>query len=73
LIAPDDGIALAQRLDTLVNAPELRVTMGAEGRRIVEARFDAARNTARLLDLTMDLCRRKEVARAGTPADQRHA
>jgi glycosyltransferase involved in cell wall biosynthesis len=73
LIAPDDGLALAQRLDTLVNAPELRATMGAEGRRIVEARFDAARNTARLLDLTMDLCRRKEVARAGTPADQRHA
>jgi glycosyltransferase involved in cell wall biosynthesis len=60
LIAPGDGAALAERLEALVVAPERRGAMGREGRRIVEARFDAARNTARTLDVIVALCRRRE-------------
>lgn len=57
LIAPDDGAALAQRIDALAQSSELCATMGMEARRIVEERFDAARNTSRLLDTIIKTCR----------------
>lgn len=70
LIAPDDGALLAQRLTTLIDAPELRARMGAEGRRIVEAHFDAANTTARLLDVIVEACRTSRATQARTTADQ---
>lgn len=73
LIAPNDGAVLAQRLDALITSENLRTRMGLEGRRIVEDRFDAARNTAHLLDTIADLCRRRETARANPAAHQRSA
>lgn len=62
LIAPDDGVTLAQRLETLVEAPELRAWMGHEGRRIAETRFDARCNATRLLDLMVNACRQQRDA-----------
>lgn len=73
LIAPDDGMALIQRLEALIDRPEQRIAMGTEGRRIVEARFDAARNTAHLLDLITDYCRRRRTAHTDTTANQRRS
>jgi glycosyltransferase involved in cell wall biosynthesis len=57
LVEPGDEEGLARALRDLVGSPELRVRMGAEGRRVVELRFDAARTTARLLDLLESLAR----------------
>jgi glycosyltransferase involved in cell wall biosynthesis len=70
LIARDDGRALFRCLDTLIGAPDVCAAMGAEGRRIVEDRFDAARNTARLLDHIVDLCRRRDCAGAHPSPDR---
>ncbi|MFL5420549.1 MAG: glycosyltransferase, partial [Myxococcales bacterium] len=58
LIDPGDEQGLVRALRDLVESPELRARMGALGRRIVEERFDAARTTARLLDLLESLARR---------------
>ncbi len=58
MIAPDDGAGLSARIKTLLSSPERRTRMGAEGRRVVEQRFDASINTTRLLDLVVDLARR---------------
>jgi glycosyltransferase involved in cell wall biosynthesis len=49
LIAPGDGHSLLERLLLLRRDAPRRTAMGAEGRRIVEARFDAARNTETVL------------------------
>jgi glycosyltransferase involved in cell wall biosynthesis len=57
LVAPGDEVAVARSLRELAGSPELRGRMGESGRRIVEARFDAARTTARLLDLLEALAR----------------
>jgi glycosyltransferase involved in cell wall biosynthesis len=58
LVDPGDEQGLVRALRDLAGSPELRARMGALGRRIVEARFDAARTTARLLDLLESLARR---------------
>jgi glycosyltransferase involved in cell wall biosynthesis len=58
LVDPGDEQGLVRALRDLVESPELRARMGALGRRIVEERFDAARTTARLLDLLESLARR---------------
>ncbi|HVI22266.1 MAG TPA: glycosyltransferase family 4 protein [Myxococcales bacterium] len=58
LVDPGDEQGLLRALRDLVESPELRARMGALGRRIVEERFDAARTTARLLDLLESLARR---------------
>ena len=39
--APGEAAAFAKALDTLLNQPELRARLGAEGRRKVEAHYDA--------------------------------
>lgn len=57
MITPDDGAALSARIKTLLASSERRAMMGAEGRRVVEQRFDASINTTRLLDLVVSLAR----------------
>jgi glycosyltransferase involved in cell wall biosynthesis len=57
LVDPGDEGALVRALRELTGSAELRARMGAEGRRIVEERFDAARTTAKLLDLLKSLAR----------------
>jgi glycosyltransferase involved in cell wall biosynthesis len=57
LVAPGDEHGLVRALRELVESAELRGRMGEEGRRIVETRFDAARTTAKLLDLLKALAR----------------
>jgi len=57
LIAPGDGAALAARIDALLDDPDRRTAMGMAGRRIVEARFDAAKTTALLLDRIVEVAR----------------
>jgi glycosyltransferase involved in cell wall biosynthesis len=58
LIDPGDEQGLVQALRSLVVSSDLRARMGDAGRRIVEDRFDAARTTAKLLDLLKALARR---------------
>jgi glycosyltransferase involved in cell wall biosynthesis len=58
LIDPGDEDGLVLALRDLVGSVDLRARMGAEGRRIVESRFDAARTTEKLLDLLKSLARR---------------
>lgn len=55
LIAPGNREGLADTLETLVARSDLRASMGLEGRKIVEARFDAAHNTDRQLDRIIQL------------------
>ena len=57
LVDPGDEQGLVHAIRDLAGSRELRAQMGALGRRIVEARFDAARTTARLLDLLESLAR----------------
>ena len=73
LIAPDDDTALAERVEMLAASAEMRARMGLEGRRIVEARFDAAQNTGILLDNIVELCRRRQSAGAGRSITRRNA
>jgi glycosyltransferase involved in cell wall biosynthesis len=58
LIDPGDEAGLVRAVRQLAGSAELRARMGDEGRRIVENRFDAARTTAKLLDLLKGLARR---------------
>lgn len=73
LIGPDDGQALAERIEKLVESPRLRLKMGTEGRRIAEARFDAAKNTDHLLDTILDLCAARATARNRTIVARRRS
>ena len=61
LIDPGDETALVRALRELVGSPDLRARMGEAGRRIVEDRFDAARTTAKLLDLLKSLALTRNV------------
>ena len=58
LVDPGDEQGLVLALRNLAGSVDLRARMGEEGRRIVEDRFDAARTTAKLLDLLKALARR---------------
>ena len=51
MVPPDDGDALAERLQLLLDDAGRRRAMGARGRALVERDFDAARNVPRMLDL----------------------
>lgn len=51
LIAPNDHVALAARLDCLLEDTALRHTMGERGREKVLARFDARENSKQLVEL----------------------
>jgi glycosyltransferase involved in cell wall biosynthesis len=62
LIAPGDGVALRQRVETLLQAPERRARMGAAGRARAERHFDGARNARALLDLIIDVAAKNRSA-----------
>jgi glycosyltransferase involved in cell wall biosynthesis len=49
LVAPDDGEALAARIEQLLGDPELRRRMGERGRARVEAEYSAAVTVPRML------------------------
>lgn len=51
LVPPNDGAALADRLERLLTDAALRRSMGARGRAKVLTHFDAARNSQRLIEL----------------------
>jgi glycosyltransferase involved in cell wall biosynthesis len=51
LVAPDDLDAVADRLQRLVENPDLRLRMGASGRRRVETRFNAATISESVVEL----------------------
>ena len=55
LLAPNDGAALRAAIERLVQAPQLQLQLGAAGRRKADSRFDAARNTWKLLALLRDV------------------
>ena len=51
VIQPNDGAALAQRIERLLADATLRLSMGKHARQKVEERFNARRNAGRLLEL----------------------
>ncbi len=51
VVEPGSVEALAAAIQTLLQSPELRASMGDAGRRVVEVDFDAARNAQRLLNV----------------------
>jgi glycosyltransferase involved in cell wall biosynthesis len=51
LVPPDDGAALAERIETLLRDPEMRRRMGVQGRALAEREFSAAVNVPRILAL----------------------
>jgi len=51
LVAPSDDRALAEAIERLVDAPELREKFGVAGRRRVTRDYDLDRNVARLADV----------------------
>jgi glycosyltransferase involved in cell wall biosynthesis len=55
LVPPDDATALAAALDRLIYDPDLRRTMGAEGRRRVQARFSVQQMVERTQALYREL------------------
>ena len=62
LVKVGDGPALHEAVTGLIDDPALRETLAGRARARCEQRFDAARQTARLIDLM------REVAAAGPPA-----
>jgi glycosyltransferase involved in cell wall biosynthesis len=54
LVAPGDGRALLQALDTLIKDAGRRRSWGSAGRAIADLRFDAAQQSARVLALIAD-------------------
>ncbi len=62
LVKVGDGPGLHQAVVGLIEDPTLRETLAGRARARCEQRFDAARQTARLIDLM------REVAAAGPPA-----
>ncbi len=67
VIDPDDPTALRDRIERLVADPVLRARMGARGRAIAEARFDAAACAGTIADtlLTLAGARKDGAARDG--------
>lgn len=57
LVPERDVAGLAERLCTLIERPELRSAFGAEGRRIVEQRFDVKALTRQLVQTYADVLR----------------
>jgi glycosyltransferase involved in cell wall biosynthesis len=57
LIPPDDGSALRHALEVLVETTSLRAWMGAEGRAVATAHFDATQQAQRLLALLARVAR----------------
>ena len=55
VIDPDDAGALRERLERLVQSPELRARMGGRSRRLAEERFDMAKNANRIAELLLEL------------------
>lgn len=57
LMKPGSGVELRAALESLLGNPTQRAEFGAEGRRVVETRFDAQKSAARLLELLTGLAR----------------
>lgn len=73
LIQPNDGAALADRLECLLEDAALRRAMGAHARARVLRDFDASKNSRRLIDLMKMLALARggaEDMSRGTPADR---
>lgn len=66
MVAQHDPAALARALGRLLGNPDVRVRLAVQARRLVEDRFDAVRNTARLRDIFRSAARRGDrVAEVG--------
>jgi len=57
LIPEGDGDLLRQRIETLINDPNLRRSMGERGREIAVERFDSRKNMQTLLELLKQVAR----------------
>jgi glycosyltransferase involved in cell wall biosynthesis len=55
LIRPDDHRALAEALERLARKPAWRRSLGANAEQLVNEKFNATTNAARLIDLLVDL------------------
>jgi glycosyltransferase involved in cell wall biosynthesis len=51
LVPPGDGLRLGEALEALLDMSEAAATMGAQGRKVVEEKFDAEKTAERLLTL----------------------
>jgi glycosyltransferase involved in cell wall biosynthesis len=69
LVPVGDANALRVSVLSLLARPEARTRMGRAGRRVVEADFDARRNSQRLLDVLKAVADRRHGS--ATPADTR--
>lgn len=59
LVKPGDAGELARAITRLIDFPEVRLAMGAAGRRKAEAEFSAATNYGRLFELLVTVARRR--------------
>jgi glycosyltransferase involved in cell wall biosynthesis len=57
LVPPGDGLRLAEALGALLDMSETAAAMGAQGRKLVEEKFDAEKTAARLLALLTTIAR----------------
>lgn len=65
LVRPGDAEGLTAALRRLICDDELRLRLGAQASEVVSQQFDAAKNTARLLDVLKDVARDR--------AEEKHA
>lgn len=63
VIAPEDGADLTRNLLQLADNNQLRLEMGVKGRRLAEAKFDAAKNGQRILQICKTLARRQQITK----------
>jgi glycosyltransferase involved in cell wall biosynthesis len=63
LVAPGDGNALNDAVSSLVSDADLRRRMGAVGHALARQRFDSQSNNAALLDMVVELARKKQYAK----------
>lgn len=69
-VEPGDGRALNTALDRLVSHPPLRTRMGEAGRCLAERRYDARRNTGRLIGWLQELAGARTRRTAGKGPSQ---
>jgi colanic acid/amylovoran biosynthesis glycosyltransferase len=68
LVPPRDPAAIVEAVSKLRTSPELRAKLIDQGRRHVEANFDAHKNTAQMMSYIKELIdSRVRSARSGTP------
>jgi glycosyltransferase involved in cell wall biosynthesis len=59
VVPPEDPVAVAEAVERLAGAPELRRRLGEQGRRLVERQHDQARNARRVLELLLEAAPRR--------------